>query len=177
MIGADAPPEIHALAGKNIEIIGFVPDVAPYFEQARLSVAPLRFGAGVKGKVNQSMALGVPAVVTSMAAEGMHLVHEENAMIADDPERFADAIVRVWTSAELWQRLSDRGRENVREHFSVEAASRHIDNLLSWAGLDGFGELSRPMAHGGAFRPAPRRRGKRKIDSPYRSPDRIHGVH
>ncbi|MGB0070627.1 MAG: glycosyltransferase, partial [Isosphaeraceae bacterium] len=102
---------------------------------ARLSVAPIRYGAGVKGKVNQSMSFGVPAVVTRVAAEGMYLVHEQNALIADDPEGFADAVVRLWTEPEIWHRLSVNGRENLREHFSVEAAGRRIDELLEWAGL------------------------------------------
>jgi glycosyltransferase involved in cell wall biosynthesis len=102
---------------------------------ARLSIAPLRIGAGVKGKVNLSMAHSVPVVVTSIAAEGMHLVHEQNAMIADDPVSFAQAIDRLLRSKELWERLSSHGRANVREHFSIEAASRQIDRLLSRAGL------------------------------------------
>ncbi len=134
-IGPEPPPEVRRLSSPNIEILGYVADVRPYFDCARLSVAPLRFGAGVKGKVNQSMALGVPTVVTTIAAEGMYLVHGHNAMIADDPESFADAVVRVWTSTELWERLSTNGRENLREHFSVEAASQPIDGLLEWAGL------------------------------------------
>ena len=77
-----------------------MPDVAPLFDQARVSVAPLRFGAGVKGKVNQSMSFGVPTVVTSVASEGMYLSHGISAMIADHPESFADAVVQLWTSAE-----------------------------------------------------------------------------
>jgi len=135
VIGPEPPPEIRHLSGPNIEILGYVADVRPYFDRARLSVAPLRFGAGVKGKVNQSMALGVPAVVSSIAAEGMYLVHGQNVMIADDPSSFADAVFQIWTSTELWERLSSNGRENIREHFSVEAASRQIDELLEWAGL------------------------------------------
>jgi len=135
VIGPDAPPEILELASPSIQILGFVPEVKPIFDRARVSVAPLRFGAGVKGKVNQSMALGVPTVVTSIAAEGMYLVHEENAMIADDPECFADAVVRLYSSSELWKRLSVNGRESVRQHFSVEAASQRVDELLEWAGL------------------------------------------
>lgn len=82
------------------------------------------------------MAFGVPTVVTSIAAEGMHLVHEESAMIAEDPASFADAVVRLWTSKPLWERLSKNGRESVREHFSVETANRRIDELLAFAGLD-----------------------------------------
>ena len=82
------------------------------------------------------MAFGVPTVVTSIAAEGMHLVHEESAMIAPDPASFADAVVRLWTNKTLWERVSNKGRESVREHFSVESAHRRIDELLSFAGLD-----------------------------------------
>ncbi|MGC8638476.1 MAG: glycosyltransferase [Isosphaeraceae bacterium] len=135
VIGPEPTPEIRALAGGNIEVLGFVPDVTPYFDRARLAVAPLRFGAGVKGKVNQSMAFGVPTVVSSIAAEGMYLVHEENALIADNPASFAEAVVRVWTSPDLWERLSTHGRENVEKYFSVNANAQRIDELLSWAGL------------------------------------------
>jgi len=135
VIGADPPARILQIAGPDIQVLGYVPDVKPFFDQARLSVAPLRYGAGVKGKVNQSMSFGVPAVVTPMAAEGMYLVHEQNAMIAADPADFAAAVVRLWTEPELWHRLSGNGRENLREHFSEQAAGRHIDELLEWAGL------------------------------------------
>jgi glycosyltransferase involved in cell wall biosynthesis len=135
VIGPEPPTEVRSLSGSNIKILGYIADIGPYFDQARLSVAPLRFGAGVKGKVNQSMALGVPTVVSSVAAEGMYLVHGLNALIADDPASFADAVVQLWTSTELWKRISTNGRENIREHFSVEAARRPIDELLQWAGM------------------------------------------
>ena len=135
VIGADPTAEILQLAGQDIQVLGYVPEVRHYFDQARLSVAPIRYGAGVKGKLNQSMSFGVPTVVTRVAAEGMYLVHEQNALIADDPEGFADAVVRLWTEPEIWHRLSVNGRENLREHFSVKAAGRRIDELLEWAGL------------------------------------------
>ena len=131
------PAEIRRLAGEHVRALGYVADVRPIFDQSRVAVAPIRFGAGVKGKVNQSMAHGVPTVVSTIAAEGMHLAHELNAMIADDPARFADAVVRLYTSQELWDRISANGRENVREHFSVQAASRAIDELLALADLAG----------------------------------------
>jgi len=144
VIGPGPPPEVRRLAGPNIEILGYVADIGPFFDCARLSVAPLRFGAGVKGKVNQSMALGVPTVVTTVAAEGMYLVHGQNAMIADDPSSFADAVVQIWTSTELWERLSRNGRQNIREHFSVEVASQRIDELLEWAGLSSSAQSRSP---------------------------------
>jgi GT2 family glycosyltransferase len=135
VVGPDAPPEVLELASPCTQILGYVPDVRPFFDRARVSVAPIRFGAGVKGKVNQSMAFGVPTVVTSIAAEGMYLVHERDAMIADDPDSFADAVVRLWTSRELWESVSTHGRRSLREHFSVEAAAKPIDELLQWTGL------------------------------------------
>jgi len=135
VIGPNPAPEIVECAGPSIRILGHVPDVEPIFDRARVSVAPIRFGAGVKGKVNQSMALGVPVVASSIAAEGMYLVHERDAMIADDPESFADAVIRLWTSRELWERVAENGRRNLRKHFSAEAAGKPIDELMEWAGL------------------------------------------
>ena len=135
IVGSRPPEEVRALSGKNVEILGYVPDIKPIFDRARVAVAPLRFGAGVKGKVNQTMAYGIPNVVSTIAAEGMHLTHEHDAMIADQPASFADAVVRLWTSRPLWERISVNGRVNVGEHFSVESASRHIEELLAFAGL------------------------------------------
>jgi hypothetical protein len=109
--------------------------VTPLFDSALVSFAPIRFGAGVKGKVNQSMAMGVPTVVTSIAAEGMYLADEHDVLIADDPRHFAEAVVRIYTSEELWKRLSVNGRASVRKHFSVEAASQRVNDLLEWAGV------------------------------------------
>jgi glycosyltransferase involved in cell wall biosynthesis len=135
VIGPDAPGELLALQSEAVRILGHVADVKPLFDEAIVSVAPLRYGAGVKGKVNHSMSLGVPAVVTSLAAEGMHLEHGRDAMIADDPESFAAAVVAVCRSRELWERLSRNGRNSLRKHFSVEAAAGAIDAMLQWAGL------------------------------------------
>jgi GT2 family glycosyltransferase len=135
VIGDEPPPEIRRLSCSNIEILGCVADVRPCVDRARISVVPMRSGACVKGKLNPGLALGVPTVLTSIAAEGLSLVHEENAMIADDPRSFAEAIDRVWNSVDLWERLSAGGRRYVQEHFSAEVASRHINELLAWTGL------------------------------------------
>ncbi|MDQ1092384.1 glycosyltransferase involved in cell wall biosynthesis [Xanthomonas sacchari] len=88
----------------------------------RIAVAPLRFGAGVKGKVNLSMAHGQPVVATACAVEGMHLRDGEDVLIADDPAAFADAIVQLYADPALWQRLADNGLRNIETHFSLDAA-------------------------------------------------------
>jgi len=95
MIGSNAPAEILELAFLELasgDIIrtGYVPDVIGYSRDRRLSVAPLRYDAGVTGKVNMSLAFGLPAFVTSVAAEGMQLVDGEDVLIADDKARCGD---------------------------------------------------------------------------------------
>lgn len=130
VIGADPPPEVRARAGNGVEILGHIPDVAPFFASCRLSVAPLRYGAGVKGKINQSLAYGVPVVATSIAVEGMHLVDGESALIADTPEGLAEAVVRLYLDDDLWERLSRAGIEVMERHFSFDAAERALREAL-----------------------------------------------
>jgi GT2 family glycosyltransferase len=131
IIGDKAPPEVVALAGENIVITGLQRDVRPFFESVRLSVAPLRFGAGVKGKINQSMAWGVPVVATSMAVEGMELTFGEDVIVADEPEEFARALVALYESPELWNRLSQNGIEKTRSLYSAEVARERLERLFN----------------------------------------------
>ena len=109
IIGDKAPPEMMALADEKVIVTGFQADVSSYFDSVRLSVAPLRFGAGVKGKINQSMGYGVPVVATSVAVEGMGLANREDILIADDPQTFAGAVIDLYESEDLWTRVSESG--------------------------------------------------------------------
>jgi GT2 family glycosyltransferase/glycosyltransferase involved in cell wall biosynthesis len=130
VIGADPPAEVLACAGNGVAILGYVPDVAPYFAQRRLSVAPLRYGAGVKGKINQSLAHGLPVVATSMAIEGMHLVDGESVLIADTAPALAASIERLLTDDVLWRNLSAGGLEVMERYFSFAAAERAVREAL-----------------------------------------------
>jgi GT2 family glycosyltransferase/glycosyltransferase involved in cell wall biosynthesis len=131
IIGDKPPPEVAALATERIVVAGLQRDVRPFFDSVKLSVAPLRFGAGVKGKINQSMAFGVPVVATSMAIEGMELKNREDILVADEPEDFAHALVELYESQELWSRLSQNGIRKTRELYSVEAAHEKLKFLFS----------------------------------------------
>ena len=125
IIGDKAPPEVVALAGENVVIAGLQRDVRPFFESVRLSVAPLRFGAGVKGKINQ------PVVATSVAVEGMELVSGEDILVADEPEEFTRALVTLYESPELWNRLSQSAIEKTRRLYSVEVARERLERLFN----------------------------------------------
>ncbi len=130
VIGSKAPPAILDLAHDGVVVHGFVPDIEPFMDSSRLALAPLRYGAGVKGKVNMAMSYGLPVVATSPAAEGMHVRNGIDLLVADSPEDFADAVVRGYTDAALWQTLSDNGLSNVRAHFSFDAARAALRSVL-----------------------------------------------
>ena len=117
----------------DVLLHGRVADLAPWLESCRLSIAPLRFGAGVKGKLNTAMAHGLPVVATLVAAEAMHLQDGRDVLLADDAESFAAAIVRVYGDAELWGALSAGGLANVRNHFSETQACAVLRELLGAA--------------------------------------------
>ncbi|QDH70817.1 glycosyltransferase [Marilutibacter alkalisoli] len=130
-IGGDVPDEIRALHGHDgVEIHGHVPDLSPFLDGTRLAVAPLRYGAGVKGKVNQSMAHGQPVIATSCAVEGMHLRDGIDVLVADTPEAFADAVVRAYRDGRLWQTLATHARANVERHFSLDAGRDVVRRVL-----------------------------------------------
>jgi GT2 family glycosyltransferase/glycosyltransferase involved in cell wall biosynthesis len=130
VIGGNLPPEVIALASEQIILTGLQANVQAYFDTVRLSVAPLRFGAGVKGKINQSMGFGVPVVATSIAAEGMSLTHRIDAMIADEPEAFAEAVVTLNNSEPLWDELSRNALSKTRALFSKESARQQLTRLF-----------------------------------------------
>lgn len=131
-IGAGVPEDIRALAATQpaVELHGHVPDLQPWMDGARVAVAPLRFGAGVKGKVNLSMAHGQPVVATSCAVEGMYLRDGEDVLVADEAQTFADAVVRLYQDQVLWQRLAGNGLHNVAEHFSLDAARETVRQVF-----------------------------------------------
>jgi len=131
IIGDKAPPEIVALSNEKIIVAGLQRDVRPFFESVRLSVAPLRFGAGVKGKINQSMAFGVPVVATSVAVEGADLKDREEILVANEPEDFAMALIELYESEELWNRLSANGVSKTRALYSTETARGKLEVLFS----------------------------------------------
>ncbi|MCE7031121.1 glycosyltransferase [Lysobacter sp. GX 14042] len=131
-IGGDVPQPIARLGARpGVTIHGHVPDLTPWLEGCRVAVAPLRYGAGVKGKVNQPMAHGLPVVATNCAVEGMHLVPGVDVMLGGEADEFAAAVLQLVTDDALWQRLSDNGRENVHRHFSADAARGVIRQLLA----------------------------------------------
>jgi glycosyltransferase involved in cell wall biosynthesis len=133
VIGAHVPPALERLARDGVRFAGPIADIRPSFSGARLSIAPLRYGAGIKGKVITSLAYGVPVVTTSVGAEGMALKHGEDILIADAAGAFADAVVALHSDAALWHRVAENGQRAVTTQFSVANAERALARILGVA--------------------------------------------
>jgi GT2 family glycosyltransferase/glycosyltransferase involved in cell wall biosynthesis len=131
IVGSRMPQELKERAGDGVQVHGFVPDLSPLLSRVRLSIAPLRFGAGIKGKINQSMAHGVPVVGTTVAVEGMHLENGANCLVADAPADFAAAVCRLHEDEGLWHRLAEAGQSHVREFFSFTAVEPRLVAALA----------------------------------------------
>ncbi len=130
-IGSHTPPEIEALvASPGVTVHGHLADIDPYMDGGRIAVAPLRYGAGVKGKINLSMAHGQPVVATACAVEGMHLRDGEDVLVADDPQAFADAVVRLYEDQALWNALARNGLDSVARNFSLDAAREVVRDVF-----------------------------------------------
>lgn len=130
VVGGGVTPEIAAYDSSDVSIMGYVPDVNPLFDSCRVFVAPLRYGAGMKGKVGQALSYGLPVVTTTIGAEGIGLTTNHEALIVDDPRAFAEAVVRVYRDQELWQRLSDNGYTHIQKHFAPQVVAEKISDAI-----------------------------------------------
>lgn len=130
IIGGNASEAIAAYDSEEVRIRGYVPDVEPYLRSRRVFVAPLRFGAGIKGKIGEAMAYGIPVVTTSIGAEGFGLTHQHDVMIADDPAAFAAAITQLYSQKELWERIADNSRIRIKQAFTPEVVAEAINRSL-----------------------------------------------
>lgn len=110
--------------------LGQVADLHRFYSSVRISVAPLRYGAGVKGKVNTAMRYGVPIVATNMATEGMHVEDGINALVADKEDEFVEKMVKLYNDEQLWNNIRQGGFDNLDTWFSVETAKNEIEYLL-----------------------------------------------
>jgi GT2 family glycosyltransferase/glycosyltransferase involved in cell wall biosynthesis len=138
LVGANPSDEIQALAGDGVIVHGWVPSMDDVYRQVRLSVAPLRFGAGMKGKVGESLAYGVPVVTTPTGAEGIGLGHDNGLVIAEGAADLARSIVEIYRDPDLWARISAAGQETVLGQFSPDSVRQALGQILGKLGVASF---------------------------------------
>jgi glycosyltransferase involved in cell wall biosynthesis len=132
LAGAEPTPAVARLAGDRVRVTGYVPDVRPLFESARLFVAPLRYGAGMKGKIVQSLAHGLPVITTSIGAEGIGIASGENGLIADDVRAFANGILQLYSDEALWSQVAAQSLQTAQQ-FAPNAVRAKIARVLEAA--------------------------------------------
>ncbi len=132
VVGKDPTPDLRELAREDSSVVvtGTVEDVRPYFERSKVFVNPVRIGGGFRGKLLEAMAMGLPIVTTSLGAEGVEAEDGRDMVIADDPEEFAAAVIRLLRDDDLCCRLGERARELAEERFSWEKGVERLERVL-----------------------------------------------
>jgi GT2 family glycosyltransferase/glycosyltransferase involved in cell wall biosynthesis len=130
VVGHDPSGVVPQLVNEKMNSVGWIEDLTPYLNGARISVAPLRFGAGMKGKVGEALSAGLPVICTTIAAEGMDLVDEQDVLIADDADAFVKNIVRLYNDSQLWNQLRTSGREIVEQRWGKESLRGPLGEVL-----------------------------------------------
>lgn len=135
IIGSNIPVAITKLESKNINILGYVANLNEILSNKLVNIAPLRFGAGIKGKIANAMNVGLPSVVTTLASEGMDLIDMENAMIADQPHEIAQAIDKLIRDPKLWSKLSENSIAHAQALWGSKYVSSRLVALFSSIGI------------------------------------------
>lgn len=132
LLGSNPPAQIRNLQNNRVTVTGYIRDIEPYFLNHRVFVVPLRYGAGMKGKVGQSLSYGLPMVTTSIGTEGFDLTHERDVMIADDSQCFAKNVLDLYNSSDLWSALSKSSLQVVVKYGSkvIESDLKTLINKL-----------------------------------------------
>jgi glycosyltransferase involved in cell wall biosynthesis len=126
LVGSHMPQEVAALAAKDVVAVGYVPSLDDIFGRIRLTIAPLRYGAGLKGKVLDSMAAGIPCVMTTIAAEGLNLPDELQSLVADEPSEIAERTGALCRDEDQYRHTVKAVRAYVEANYS----SQRIDLLI-----------------------------------------------
>ena len=134
IVGGIPPPEVRALGDRpNIEVTGYVPEIAPCMERAAVFVVPLRAGGGTRLKILESLAYGVPTVSTSIGAEGLRLVDGRDLLLGDAADAFAAKVVSLLGDRALGDRLRHSGRSSVERQYSWRAVTTTVESSLEEA--------------------------------------------
>lgn len=129
IIGSNPPPSLLELNSEKFKIVGYVKDVSPYFLNSRIFVAPLRYGAGIKGKIGQSLEYGLPLVTTNIGAEGFDFGKNKNIVIGNTSQEIVDNIIKIHQNKEIWDEIS-LASQKVIEPFSFDTIKQRVLSLI-----------------------------------------------
>ncbi len=130
IIGPNPPTALLNLQNNAIKVHGRVEKLTPYYHKADIALAPLRFGAGMKGKVGEAMSYSLPIVCSSIGAEGFGVSHGNQLLIADDPDSFSLAILSFINRPEFAHKIGQTGYRFVRDNYSIDSNKVRLAKLM-----------------------------------------------
>jgi polysaccharide biosynthesis protein PslH len=130
-VGRSPPPDVLALTRiRGVHVTGTVDDVRPYVERAAVYVVPLRIGGGSRLKILEALAMGRAVVSTTVGAEGLNVVSGRDILIADGPEAFTDAVLRLLDEPSRCRKLGEEGRKLVEEQYGWDALAQRLGHFI-----------------------------------------------
>lgn len=133
--GWNPPPSVVQRAGERVAVIGAVDDPERVVAAHRIVLVPERFGAGIKTKLAEAMAWGTPFVTSTIGAQGLHLGELTQYLVADEPQRFTELAAALLDDDHLWQRMHEGLLELAKQHFSSEALSTALIEVMAELGI------------------------------------------
>jgi GT2 family glycosyltransferase len=140
--GSSIPAELQTLAADDVIFEGHVADIATVFDHCRVFVTPLQYGAGVKGKVLDCLAAGVPAVLSPVAGEGLPIRNGVDAMIAQRPAEWVDAIASLYVDEKRWSEMSSAMLGLAKRAYSFQGGQKIMQSALDAVELYTVGDAS-----------------------------------
>jgi glycosyltransferase involved in cell wall biosynthesis len=131
IVGHSPPSAVRELAGRGVELLGYVPDIGAVYASSDVAIAPMRFGGGLKGKVAEAMSYGLPVVTNHVCLEGFEgLLPGRDVLVGDDPEELAHAVAEVLRDDTLYQAVRENGWNYIRCRFSEEVVAKTLTGVL-----------------------------------------------
>lgn len=144
IIGRDPTPEVVALAGNGVEVTGLVDDVRPHLAGCAVFACPMQSGAGIKNKILQAWSMGLPVVATTLATGGLRVRNDINALLADEPASFADALVALLRDPARADAIGAAGRRTVVESYTWSIKAKDLEDVMLRASAAGKTRLAVP---------------------------------
>lgn len=138
IVGARPPAEVQELGSDpRIKVTGYVDDPTPYLESSALLIVPLRAGGGMRVKILEALARGIPVVSTTIGAEGIDVASGEHLIIADEPAAFAEAVVRLLGDRAFGDQLAEAGRRHALTRYDWRSVCPAVEPVYERALLAG----------------------------------------
>ncbi|MCG5533874.1 glycosyltransferase family 4 protein [Halorhodospira sp. 9621] len=144
LVGRDPTPAVQALANRFVHVTGAVEDIRPYLATAEVFVAPLHSGSGIKNKILQAWAAGVPVVASDRALEGLEAHDRENVILAYTEDGYSDAVTQLHHAPEQARRIAENARETVTRLYTWERSTRRLKSILWGLAEDSVGAALPP---------------------------------